>query len=199
MRRMINLKQEGTDSMEIDGGVLLAPYLVANGTVEEFLSVNPTNNGNETLPIAYFAFKAANPDGIEHVRQIGINTFGFEDLLGGGDLDFNDSIVSGGPAAAVIIQTTQIATGNEQIMGSGLDETLYGSVAGTNTLFGLEGDDILFTGGGGSTLNGGKGLDVLVAGVGSDILGGGEGFDQFIFQKANATKAENTNLTYSPS
>ena len=194
-RRMINLKQEGTDSMEIDGGVLLAPYLVANGTVEEFLSVNPTNDGNETLPIAYFAFKAANPDGIEHVRQIGINTFGFEDLLGGGDLDFNDSIVSGGPAAAVIIQTTQIATGNEQIMGSGLDETLYGSVAGTNTLFGLEGDDILFAGGGGSTLNGGKGLDVLVAGVGSDILGGGEGFDQFIFQKANATKAENTNVT----
>jgi hypothetical protein len=51
MRRMINLKQEGTDSMEIDGGVLLAPYLVANGTVEEFLSVNPTNNGNETLPM----------------------------------------------------------------------------------------------------------------------------------------------------
>ena len=42
----------------------------------------------------YFAFAAANPDGIEHVLTLGRNVFGFEDLRGGGDRDFNDLVIS---------------------------------------------------------------------------------------------------------
>jgi hypothetical protein len=34
----------------------------------------------------------ANPDGIDPVRLLGDNTFGFEDLFTGGDLDYNDLI-----------------------------------------------------------------------------------------------------------
>lgn len=42
----------------------------------------------------YFAFAAANPDGIEHFLTLGKNVFGFEDLRGGGDRDFNDLVIS---------------------------------------------------------------------------------------------------------
>ncbi|MEQ8959195.1 MAG: DUF4114 domain-containing protein, partial [Coleofasciculus sp. C2-GNP5-27] len=39
---------------------------------------------------AYFAHLGANPDKVDHIRLLGDNTFGFEDLHGGGDQDFND-------------------------------------------------------------------------------------------------------------
>ena len=41
-----------------------------------------------------FAFAAATMDGIEHVLTLGRNGFGFEDLRGGGDRDFNDLVIS---------------------------------------------------------------------------------------------------------
>lgn len=42
----------------------------------------------------YFGFAAANPDRIEHMLRLGANVFGFEDLRGGGDRDFNDLVIS---------------------------------------------------------------------------------------------------------
>ena len=42
----------------------------------------------------YFSFLNENADGLDHVLVLGDNTFGFEDLLGGGDGDFNDLIVA---------------------------------------------------------------------------------------------------------
>lgn len=51
----------------------LAPYSIVNG-------------------IQYFGFAAANIDGINHFRVLGENTFGLEDMLGGGDLDFDDHV-----------------------------------------------------------------------------------------------------------
>lgn len=63
-------------TLELDGGFTYVPYLLANGT--QFFT----------------AYEEANPDGIDHVQSIGDNTFGFEDLLGGGDNDFNDYVIS---------------------------------------------------------------------------------------------------------
>ena len=74
---------------EVDGGIFLAPYLIANGTVEEFIDKNPNNNKSGNGLNAYFAFGNANPDGIEHLKASN-NNFGFEDLYGGGDKDFSD-------------------------------------------------------------------------------------------------------------
>lgn len=71
------------------GGNLLAPYVIADGTSEEFLSENPDNQEGDG-PFAYFFFQGANPDGVEHIRLLDNNTFGVEDLFGGGDNDFND-------------------------------------------------------------------------------------------------------------
>jgi len=51
----------------------LAPYSIVNGN-------------------QYFGYAAANPDGINHFRVLGQNTFGLEDMLGGGDRDFDDHV-----------------------------------------------------------------------------------------------------------
>ena len=76
----------------LSGGVLLAPFLIANGTVEEFLTQNPTNQQGSGLN-AYFSFLPANPDQFDHVRLLGDNRFSFEDTFGGGDLDYDDLVV----------------------------------------------------------------------------------------------------------
>jgi len=71
---------------------LLAPFLIADATPEKFLAENQTNQPGQG-PLAYFAFLGANPDGVDHVRLLGDNTFGFEDLFRGGDVDYNDIVV----------------------------------------------------------------------------------------------------------
>jgi len=73
-------------------GTLVAPFIISDGTVEEFLAENPLNQSGEDV-MAYFAFTGANPDGVDHVRLLGDNTIGFEDQLGGGDRDYNDLVV----------------------------------------------------------------------------------------------------------
>ncbi|WP_204104834.1 MULTISPECIES: DUF4347 domain-containing protein [Spirulina sp. CCY15215] len=79
-------------SADLSGGKIYAPFLIANGTVEEFLTENSSNSNSSDL-VAYFLYQGANPDGADHIRLFGNNVFGFEDLKGGGDLDFNDIIV----------------------------------------------------------------------------------------------------------
>ncbi|MEQ9371577.1 MAG: putative Ig domain-containing protein [Coleofasciculus chthonoplastes F3-SA18-01] len=76
---------------QLDGGNLLAPFIIANGTKAELLAENPNNQYlGYGEPIAYFSYLGANSDGADHIRLLGDNTFGFEDLHGGGDQDFND-------------------------------------------------------------------------------------------------------------
>ena len=72
---------------ELTGGYLFAPFLIAKGQVGDFFDNNSDND-----PAAYFSYTDINPDGITHVRKLGDNIFGFEDLLGGGDTDFNDVV-----------------------------------------------------------------------------------------------------------
>ena len=87
-RRVIEITEGTTGTQEIGSSSLLAPFIIADGTVEEFLNNNPDNQSGDA--IAYFSFLGANPDGVEHIRLLEDNTFGFEDLFGGGDNDFND-------------------------------------------------------------------------------------------------------------
>lgn len=85
--------REFTDTLvtQLDGNLLLAPYIIADGTVEEFLTQNPGNQPGQGMH-AYFAYLGANPDGVQHLRRLGTNQFEFEDLWGGGDNDFNDMV-----------------------------------------------------------------------------------------------------------
>jgi lysophospholipase L1-like esterase len=87
-QRVVSFNSDGIAPVQLNN-LLLAPFIIADGTPEEFLAENPTNQGDDTL-LAYFAFLGANPDGSDHVRLLGDNRFGFEDQFGGGDSDFND-------------------------------------------------------------------------------------------------------------
>ncbi|MGF1568616.1 MAG: choice-of-anchor I family protein [Nodosilinea sp.] len=71
---------------DIAGGMLYAPFLIVQGTPDDPTSYQPRD--------LLFAFGAANPDGLNHVQNIG-GDLGFEDLLGpNSDFDFNDLVVS---------------------------------------------------------------------------------------------------------
>lgn len=74
---------------QFEGGSIFAPFLIVNGTPDQLLDSNPNNN-----PAIYFPYIGANSDNVDHVRMLGNNVFGFEDLPNGGDKDFNDIIVS---------------------------------------------------------------------------------------------------------
>lgn len=77
-----------TFSAQLEAGFIYAPFLIANGRPDALLDGNAAND-----PAVYFPFLAANSDRVDHIRLLGDNTFGFEDLPGGGDGDFNDVIV----------------------------------------------------------------------------------------------------------
>jgi phage gp37-like protein len=62
--------------------------MIVNGRADAVLDNNANND-----PAVYFAFLGANSDQRDHIRLLGNNVFGFEDLPGGGDQDFNDVIV----------------------------------------------------------------------------------------------------------
>ncbi|MDX2255585.1 MAG: choice-of-anchor I family protein [Pseudanabaenaceae cyanobacterium bins.39] len=84
----LSVSNQGTatfNDKQLTGGSIFAPFIVSNGSAEQFLSGQVSN--------AYFAYLGANSGRVDHIRLLGDNTFGFEDLPGGGDLDYNDIIV----------------------------------------------------------------------------------------------------------
>jgi Domain of unknown function (DUF4114)/RTX calcium-binding nonapeptide repeat (4 copies) len=74
--------QTVTSNGDFAGGALYTPFLIANSI-----------NANSDFSNVYTAFSLGNADKVDHIRLLGDNTFGFEDLFGGGDRDFNDIIV----------------------------------------------------------------------------------------------------------
>lgn len=90
--RVNNLATENFE-INLPPGAILAPYIIQNGDKGQFQSGNAE---------AFFAFGAANRDGINHVLKLGNGsnnsyTFAFEDLFGTAtnesDRDFNDMTV----------------------------------------------------------------------------------------------------------
>jgi Domain of unknown function (DUF4114)/RTX calcium-binding nonapeptide repeat (4 copies) len=74
--------QTVTSNGDFLGGALYAPLLIANAAT-----------ANADFSNVYTAYSLGNADRADHIRLLGDNTFGFEDLAGGGDRDFNDLIV----------------------------------------------------------------------------------------------------------
>ena len=67
-------------SASIEGGGFLGLFLIADGS-------------DPAASEVYFSHAGQNSNGDDHVRQLGSNTFGFEDLAGLGDADYNDVVV----------------------------------------------------------------------------------------------------------
>lgn len=82
--------------LTLTAGQRLGIYFVQDGTTRNWAANNPNNVAGQG-PIAFFSFDAANPDNIDHFRSgalgEGAKQFNVEDLLGGGDRDFNDAIL----------------------------------------------------------------------------------------------------------
>jgi len=75
------------DTFTVPAGEIIVPFiLVQGGDLNEIPSELP-----EEVE-AYFPYLGANDDGADHFRILADNTFGVEDLNGGGDRDFNDII-----------------------------------------------------------------------------------------------------------
>jgi V8-like Glu-specific endopeptidase len=73
--------QTVTSTKNILGGAIYAPFLVIDGNIG-------SSNVSVLTP-----FTLGNSSQADHIRLLGDNTFGFEDLLVGSDNDFNDFIV----------------------------------------------------------------------------------------------------------
>ncbi|MBD2133122.1 DUF4114 domain-containing protein [Sphaerospermopsis sp. FACHB-1094] len=61
--------------------------IVVNGTLSQLLDNNTDND-----PQVYFPYLGLN-NGVDHIRLLGNNIFGFKDLPDGGDFDYNDVII----------------------------------------------------------------------------------------------------------
>jgi Domain of unknown function (DUF4114) len=86
-----SFKTESTSDLNVTGGKILAPVVIANGTFEDYLKRNPQNQASSDIH-AYFDYIGANTDKVDHFRLLGDNKFGIEDMYGGGDRDYNDII-----------------------------------------------------------------------------------------------------------
>ncbi len=87
-------KNDGQSGVDIPGGGIYAPVVVAQGSLTDFVNTNPTNSGDGKAIHAYFNYLGANPDNFAHFRLNGPNTFAVEDQFGGGDRDFNDLVIN---------------------------------------------------------------------------------------------------------
>jgi hypothetical protein len=86
----LSVSNQGTQTSSgvFAAGSIFAPFIIIDGRPDAILDSNPSND-----PDVFFSYLGANSDGVDHVRLLGNNTFGFEDLRGGGDFDYNDVIV----------------------------------------------------------------------------------------------------------
>ncbi|MGF1673794.1 MAG: DUF4114 domain-containing protein, partial [Rivularia sp. (in: cyanobacteria)] len=73
---------------DITAGSIFAPMMIVNGNLQQLQDNDSSND-----PTVYFPYIGANFDGVDHIRLLGDNIFGFEDLANGGDMDFNDMVV----------------------------------------------------------------------------------------------------------
>ncbi|MEL6902764.1 MAG: DUF4114 domain-containing protein [Cyanobacteria bacterium J06606_4] len=80
--------QVSTYSAQVEGGQLLSTFIVSDGSIEALLDDDAGND-----PAVYFTHLGANSDGSDHVRLLGDNIFGYEDMAGGGDQDFDDVVI----------------------------------------------------------------------------------------------------------
>ncbi len=131
--------------------------------------------------------KGLNGDRLNHVvgevdTESGEIRIGFEDLKGGGDKDFDDSVftlnfglVNAALTSKVPTKPTTEARDDSMAGGAG-DDKLFG-MSGNDTLKGGSGDDQLWGNSGNDDIRGGKGDDALHGGSGNDIMRGGAGND----------------------
>jgi cyclophilin family peptidyl-prolyl cis-trans isomerase len=88
-----------TTTLSLQAGTLFGFYLAQNTTAQQVLASNPNDKTRKGAAVAFFSFSSANGDGITHVLANvdganGRGVYAWEDLTGGGDLDYNDRVIT---------------------------------------------------------------------------------------------------------
>jgi uncharacterized protein DUF4114 len=89
-------------TLAFSGGDIVIFFMIQNCSLECLLASNP-NNLPDGWPLAFFSMDLLGPDGIDHLvgfeNTVDRTTqLAFEDLTGGGDLDYNDVVYDISPA-----------------------------------------------------------------------------------------------------
>ncbi|NET87999.1 MAG: DUF4114 domain-containing protein [Kamptonema sp. SIO1D9] len=79
-------------SGELEAGEIYAPMIIFDPAKQVNANLANPDIWLEDVEV-YFPWMEVNSDGYDHIRLLGDNHFGFEDLPAGGDRDFNDLIV----------------------------------------------------------------------------------------------------------
>lgn len=121
---------------------------------------------------------APNPDQYSHVVSrastvTGELLIGFEDLYGGGDNDYDDTIIRVEIGQQNTVALLPQSTGSGNLPD---DDILYGG-DGDDEIHGISGDDIIQGGNGNDTLSGNSGDDQISGNSGNDIIFGNSGND----------------------
>jgi cyclophilin family peptidyl-prolyl cis-trans isomerase len=108
-----------TVTVPLQGGQIIAFYLIQGASSAEFLAANATNSLTQK-PRAFFSILGANADATQHAMVVGDASrgqalYGWEDLQGGGDRDYNDMVVAvqalGAPTVA---QALRVGAGSNR-------------------------------------------------------------------------------------
>ncbi|MFM9940676.1 MAG: DUF4114 domain-containing protein [Hyphomicrobiaceae bacterium] len=147
-----------------------------------------------------------NGDKLNHVVgtvdvATGTMRIGFEDLKGGGDRDYDDSMftLNLGTTNAALVSKIAVAkvsgTKDDTMSGGDGDDTMFGMSghdrmdggAGNDRMWGNSGNDVLKGGDGNDDLRGGSGDDELHDGAGNDIVRGDTGNDRIVAGEGDDT------------
>jgi len=180
----------------------------ADGKVATLTSVNPKVwfvgddgkavqvKGDSYHSAAYAKTLPLNNDGLLHTvgtvdAAKGVVVIGFEDLKGGGDRDFDDSVITIdiGTANVKVLNAhgkTGAPDGDSQSAGSGLAKPYVPGTENDN-ISGGDGDDTLYGRAGDDKLQGDAGNDTLYGGTGDDTAFGGAGNDKVYGEAGNDT------------
>ncbi len=147
--------------------------------------------------------KGLNGDKLNHVvgsvdTATGTIKIGFEDLKGGGDKDYDDSVFTlniGVTNAALTAKVGVKPAGekNDAMEGGAGDDKMFGMSghdtvdggAGDDRMWGNSGNDVMHGGDGNDDMRGGSGDDVMSGGAGDDNLQGNSGNDTFLADAGN--------------
>lgn len=99
-RRIVFASGQGAGAsreLAFPGGSRLGFYLIQNDTTAAFLTSNPQNR-LDARPVGFFSQTPSNPDAFDHVLAQdlggGVWQLAWEDLVGGGDRNFRDAVLT---------------------------------------------------------------------------------------------------------
>jgi len=104
--------EQASTTINANGGEFLVMYLVQDNTSTNLVTSNP-NNTRTGSTVAFFSLTGANPDQFAHVSSAdealaSQAIYGWEDLTGGGDRDYNDIVISVRAAGSTPLSTLQV-------------------------------------------------------------------------------------------